>query len=201
MNATIQTTATLSKEVVEEIPERELVDILVFPNHSLYHKARKVTKEDRELVEELKEVMTHTLEHYQGLGLAANQIGAELSVLKFSWQGYEDFLINPKIIDTGEKQISEEGCLSFPMVVVEVERHFRINVRHDVWNEDTNDYVSQTTEFEGHASAIIQHEIDHLNGIVFIKYLSDLKRSMVTSKMKKLKRRVKKFKKMMEQFA
>jgi len=198
----IKTTANqeFKKQEVEEVPTRELVDVLVFPDSHLYRKTKRVTKEDKESVEILKEVMTHTLDHYDGFGLAANQIGPNLSVLRFRYEGHEGFLINPEIVETKGTQVSEEGCLSFPQVMIEVERYWEIKVKHDVWNEKTNNYISQVTKFNKEISAIIQHEIDHLNGIVFIKYLSDLKRKMVTSKMKKMKRKVRKFKKMMEQF-
>jgi peptide deformylase len=93
-------------------------------------------------------------------------------------------LVNPEILWTSDETVtSEEGCLSIPDVYDDVVRPARVGLR---WTG--LDGLAREREFEDRWAVCAQHELDHLNGRLFIDYLSGVKRAMITSKMKKLKR-------------
>lgn len=166
-------------------------DILIHPDPRLKKvcdPVPEVTDPIRQLVEEMLETM------YQapGIGLAAPQIGVNARVLVMDCAKREDdrnsaepmCLINPEITwqaDTLEEH--EEGCLSIPDVYANVTRPSAVSVR---FLDQMGDEQERT--FDGIWGVCVQHEIDHLNGKLFIDYLSPMRRRMITSKMQKLKR-------------
>ncbi|MGH1378619.1 MAG: peptide deformylase [Alphaproteobacteria bacterium] len=126
-----------------------------------------------------------------GIGLAANQVNMLNRVLVMDLSSREDdeepnpiCMANPEIIyESEEMSVREEGCLSIPRQYAEVERPAIVRVKY-------LDYHGKESELEaeGLLSHCVQHEIDHLNGVLFIDYLSSLKRNMILKKVNKLKK-------------
>lgn len=145
----------------------------------------QVDEHHRELIREMYEVMYSS----NGVGLAAPQIGLNLRIFVLDAGSREDekkpiTIINPKILSLGEEIVSyEEGCLSFPEHFAEIDRPEKIDI--EFLDENNN---KKSLKFVGFESRIIQHEIDHLNGILFVDYLSRLKRDVILRKMKKYKK-------------
>ena len=145
----------------------------------------QVDEHHRELIKEMYEVMYSS----NGVGLAAPQIGLNLRIFVLDAGSREDekkpiTIINPKILSLGEEIVSyEEGCLSFPEHFAEIDRPEKIDI--EFLDENNN---KKSLKFVGFESRIIQHEIDHLNGILFVDYLSRLKRDVILRKMKKYKK-------------
>ena len=140
----------------------------------------------------LSQDMLDTMYNAPGIGLAAPQIGVNARLLVMDCAKRDDeaappepmVLINPQIVQSSEELSEyEEGCLSIPDVYAQVTRPKDVRVSY--LDQDGN---PQERDFEGIWSVCVQHEIDHLNGKLFIDYLSPMRRSMITSKMKKLKR-------------
>jgi peptide deformylase len=134
--------------------------------------------------------MLETMYDAPGIGLAAPQIGVLDRIIVMDCVKDEDespkpmVLINPEIIAASdETNVYEEGCLSIPDQFAEVTRPKQVQVR---WM-DLNG-AEQVQEFDGLWSTCVQHEIDHLNGKLFIDYLGAMKRQLITRKMQKLKR-------------
>lgn len=139
----------------------------------LRKKTKRLTKVNDKTVE-LVSNMFYTMHKASGIGLAAPQVGIDLAltVIDISMiEGEEDkkplMLINPRIIDSHGEVIIEEGCLSIPTVRAEVERPEKIFVEYQ--DLDLNHL---TIELDGIMSRVAQHEIDHLNGVLFIDHLS-----------------------------
>ncbi len=134
----------------------------------------------RQLVDDLFETMRAA----KGVGLAANQIGVARRVAVVDI-GEEDppplVLINPVIVERGDDEdTAEEGCLSIPEIFGDVTRSARIVV--EALDQDGN---RARVEARGYKARAIQHEIDHLDGILFLDHLSAVKRSLLLSKWKK----------------
>lgn len=134
--------------------------------------------------------MLETMYDAPGIGLAAPQIGVMNRMLVMDCVKEEDdapkpmVLINPEIIaSSDETSVYEEGCLSIPDQYAEVTRPAEVEVR---WM--TLDGGEASEVFTGLWATCVQHEIDHLNGKLFIDYLKPMKRQMITRKMQKLKR-------------
>lgn len=121
-----------------------------------------------------------------GIGLAAIQVGVprRILVIDVSREGEEkqpQVFINPKIVKSSdERSVYEEGCLSIPDYYAEVERPATVSVEYL-----DRDGKAQTVEADGLLATCLQHEIDHLNGVLFIDYISRLKREMVIKKFTK----------------
>ncbi|NEZ04461.1 peptide deformylase [Wenzhouxiangella sp. XN201] len=161
------------------------LNILEFPDPRLRRVARPVeTVGERE--RQLAEDMLETMYEARGIGLAATQVneGIRLVVMDLSEERDEPrVFINPEIVERDGSQTCEEGCLSVPGVYAEVERAEKITVRSlDLDGE------SRELEADGLLAVCIQHEIDHLDGKVFIDYLSPLKRRMVEKRLRKQQR-------------
>ena len=163
--------------------------ILIHPESKL----RKVSLEVKDLsgrLINLADDMLQTMYDAPGIGLAAPQIGLLVRLIVIDCNKKDDLvqspiqMFNPEIIETSdEKNIQEEGCLSIPNQFGEVERPSKITVR---WiDRDGNE---KQESFDGLWATCIQHEIDHLDGKLFIDYLSPLRRQLITRKMKKFKR-------------
>jgi peptide deformylase len=139
----------------------------------LRKKTKRLTKIDDKIVE-LVGNMFYTMHKASGIGLAAPQVGIDLAltVIDISMiEGEEDkkplTLINPKITDSHGSVIMEEGCLSIPSIRADVERPEKIFVQYQ--DLDLNPV---TIELEGILGRVAQHEIDHLNGVLFLEHLS-----------------------------
>ena len=159
--------------------------ILTYPNPLLREKARPVVTFDTPL-KQLVEDMAETMYNAPGIGLAATQIGEkiQLIVVDISKEKTEkDFipLVNPKIISSEGRQIDEEGCLSVPELTSNVKRFKKVIVTY----QDINGEAAEITA-EDRFAVVLQHEIDHLNGILFIDHLSPLKRQLYKKKVKKM---------------
>ena len=163
--------------------------ILIHPDPRLKAIAEPIVNIDDE-TRRLASDMLETMYVAPGIGLAAPQVGIGQRLLVMDCIKDEDaeprpmVLINPAVCWASEElNVYEEGCLSIPEQYAEVERPAEVEV---TW---TGLYGSEMTErFGGVWATCIQHEIDHLNGILFIDYLKPLKRQMITRKMVKLKR-------------
>ncbi|MFN7223425.1 MAG: peptide deformylase [Paracoccaceae bacterium] len=161
--------------------------ILIHPDPRLKKPCDLVSEFDGEL-RKLADDMFETMYDAPGIGLAAPQIGVmkQLLVMDCIKDGPARpmALINPRVVWSSEDLSSyEEGCLSIPDQYAEVQRPAEVRVE---WQ--ALDGSPQEEHFSGLWATCVQHEIDHLNGKLFIDYLGPLKRQMITRKMEKLKR-------------
>lgn len=162
--------------------------ILIHPDPRLKKLCDDVEVVDDDL-RRLIDDMLETMYDAPGVGLAAPQIGVIRRVFVMDCAEQDAApepmaLINPKIVWSSEdERVHEEGCLSIPDIYADVTRPDRVRVR---WT--ACDGAACEGEFDGLAATCAQHEIDHLDGKLFIDYLGTVKRQMITAKMKKLKR-------------
>ena len=113
----------------------------------------------------------------KGVGLAANQVGVLRRVAVIDAEGFRHVLINPVVLETSGKDTAEEGCLSIPEIYADVTRPARVVV------EATDREGSRVRiEAEGLPARAIQHEIDHLDGILFLDHLGPMKRRMLLNR-------------------
>ncbi len=165
--------------------EPALLEILIAPHKSLKTKARPVGPEDWDQVRALVPRMFATMYKAPGIGLAATQVNVLLRVavvdLMPDNQCAPLTLINPEILAVSETWTTrEEGCLSLPNQYADVSRPSEVRVGFlDL------DGKRQELQAEGLLAACIQHEIDHLDGILFVDHLSILKRNMIMRKLAK----------------
>lgn len=163
--------------------------ILIAPHPILNKKAEAVEHIDDDILTLLDD-MKDTLDEATGIGLAAPQIGVSKRVVIIEIENEDTNtglleLINPEILETSQEQSPyEEGCLSFPGQYTEIIRPSRVKIRY---LDRTG--ATQILEADGLLATCIQHEIDHLDGITFVKHVSRLKRDMI---MRRLKRSLKK---------
>ena len=164
--------------------------ILTEPNELLRQKSLPVDKVDAEL-QNLMNDMLDTMYAAPGIGLAAIQVGVPKRVIVLDIAPKDKpnnpmFFVNPEIIETS-RNIStyEEGCLSVPGQFAEINRPEKCHIKY-------LDYYGQPKELraEGMLATCIQHEIDHLEGILFIDYLSKLKKSMIVKKLSRQKKQI-----------
>lgn len=129
--------------------------------------------------------MTDTMEAAGGLGLAANQIGRNLSVCICKINDTLVPMVNPEIIEaTGNDEISEEGCLSLPDVIVRVLRKETVKVKFI----DPTNWIETEMVIDFPYSVVPQHEIDHLNGKLIIDYMTPMQRDLARTKLKRIAR-------------
>ena len=167
-----------------------LRQILTEPNKILREKSLSVETVDENL-QKLMNDMLETMYAAPGIGLAAIQIGIPKRVIVLdiaSKDGPKNpmFFINPEIIENSDNNLTyEEGCLSVPGQFAEIDRPDKCHIKY-------LDYYGQPKEVkaEGMLATCIQHEIDHLEGILFIDYLSKLKKSMIIKKLSKQKKAI-----------
>ena len=163
--------------------------ILFVPNPILRQKAKtltKITAEDLDISKRMIDIMIKS----PGVGLAANQIGILKKIITINIRGDEDeknkiySLFNPKILNYSKKKIfMEEGCLSLPKQYAEIERSTDITLEYT--NYKNEKIVEKKNGFE---ARVLQHEIDHLEGKLFVDYLSSLKRNIIIKRVIKLKK-------------
>ncbi len=156
--------------------------ILEYPNPRLRTKARPVDEVDDDL-RQLADDMLETMYAAPGIGLAATQVDVHIRMLVTDVtedQTEPRILINPEILEKEGAELSEEGCLSVPGIYEQVERARCIRVR--ARNRDGEEFEM---EAEGLLAVCIQHEIDHLEGKLFVDYLSELKRQRIRKKLER----------------
>lgn len=167
-----------------------LRSILIHPDPRLRKNAAPVRAVD-DAIRALARDMLETMYEAPGIGLAATQIGVMKQVFVMDCGTVDDapdpmVFLNPEILWLSEeRETSEEGCLSIPEVYEDVTRAARARLR---WM-DLDGHV-QEREFTDRPAVCVQHELDHLKGKLFIDYLSGVKRTMITSRMKKLKKEI-----------
>jgi peptide deformylase len=156
-----------------------------YGSNVLRKKAEWIKEVDGEVLSILRD-MKETMHAFSGVGLAGNQIGIPLRLITFIHpETKEDLaLLNPEIVARGEeKEIGEEGCLSIPEVYAKVERCQKVVVKG--LDERGREVL---LEAEGFLARILQHEIDHLDGILFVDHLSPSRRLLLGNKLKKIAR-------------
>ena len=159
--------------------------ILEFPDPRLRTKAKPVKAVDDQL-RQLIDDMFETMYDAPGIGLAATQVDVHrrLLVADVSSEKTEPWvLINPVIIEQDGVEVTEEGCLSVPGYYEEVERAEHIKVRYL-----DRDGKEQESEFDGLLAVCVQHEMDHLEGKLFVDYLSEAKRQRIRKRLEKDRR-------------
>jgi peptide deformylase len=158
-------------------------DIVIWPDKVLNTPTQPVTDFGPALTQLLEEMM-EACKKAEGIGIAANQVGVPL---RLAWVGREDGtffeIINPQVLEKSGTVTYEEGCLSVPGEWEKVKRHLKVRVRYQDRNQQWHE-----VEAEGRLAHVFQHEIDHLDGLVFVNHLSQLKRDLIRRKMVKEQR-------------
>lgn len=163
--------------------------IYTYPEPVLREETKPVTNFDADFAS-LTEDMAETMYDAPGIGLAAPQIGLAIKLIVVDTTPREEreneeartylVMANPEITETEESQVDEEGCLSLPELTSKVKRHRKITVKYqDVDGKECS------IEAEDRFAVVLQHEIDHLNGILFLDHISSLKRNFYKKKVKK----------------
>jgi len=179
---------TLPARNLMSAAQMAVLPILTLPDPVLRKKAKPVERIDAEL-RRLMDDMLATMYDAPGIGLAAPQVGVLRRLIVMDPAKDEApksplVMINPQILERSEEmRTHEEGCLSIPDFTAEIERPARTRVSYI-----DREVKKREAELEGIWSTLVQHEIDHLNGVLFIDYLSRLKRDMVVRKFTKQKR-------------
>ena len=165
-------------------------EIITVPNPVLKQEAQPVDKIDDNIRKQMDKMLA-AMYSAPGIGLAANQVGLlnRVLVMDISRSNEDEapdplHMVNPQIIhESEEMSVMDEGCLAVPKQFAEVERPAIVRVKY-------RDYDGKEVELEaeGLLSHCIQHEVDHLNGVLFIDYLSSLKRNMIIRKVQKLQK-------------
>lgn len=154
----------------------------------LRKKAKSVTKLNDEIIQLIMD-MFETMRSANGIGLAANQVGVLKRIITIDISEVEGMehvkplaLINPQVIERRDSWVMEEGCLSVPEIRDEIERSEKLKIKY----KDTN-FNDVELEVDGLFGRVILHEIDHLNGILFIDRLPPSKRKQHAEALKKIR--------------
>jgi peptide deformylase len=173
-------------EASDYVETMSIKPLIILPDPVLRQVSKSVERVDAPLLK-LADDMLETMYDAPGIGLAAIQVGEPLRMLVIDLAKEDEkpapqFFINPEIVESGEERsVYEEGCLSIPDYYAEVERPATVRVKYL-----DRDGKLQEIDAEGLLATCLQHEIDHLNGVLFIDHISKLKRDMVVKKFKKL---------------
>lgn len=164
--------------------EMSILDILVFGHPVLTQKAEEIKNIDENL-RRLADNMIYTMHAAPGIGLAAPQVNQSVRLITVDLSVGEEkdkiiILANPEILDSHGEAIMEEGCLSVPDINEKVVRPFHVAIKGVDLNGN-----EKILEAEGLLARVLCHEIDHLNGKLFIEHLSPLKKSMIKKKLRK----------------
>ena len=165
-------------------PQASSIDclpVLKYGNPILRNKVRTI--EDFTSIPRIVEQMFETMETEHGIGLAANQVGLDLNLMVIDTCNHEEggeayIFINAKVLQTEGETIMEEGCLSIPDIRAEIKRPETIILKYQ--DLEQTFYEKQ---FSGLISRVIQHELDHLKGKLFIDYLSQTKRMLINKRL------------------
>lgn len=163
-------------------------EIIIIPDPVLKQVAQPVENITAEIKKQFDH-MLQTMYDAPGIGLAANQVGLLNRVIVMDLADREEgeepnpyFMANPEIIwESEQRSVMQEGCLSIPKQYADVERPAEVRVRYVDYNGKQDELSAS-----GLLSHCVQHEIDHLNGVLFIDHLSSLKRNMLLKKMDKM---------------
>ena len=176
----------------------KVLEVIIFPHETLRKKANVVTTFDKSL-SDLASNMIETMYSYRGIGLAATQVNdlRRLFVLDVTWrepseeenkvEKNPEVFVNPELVDESGEIEYEEGCLSIPKVYGMVERSESIVVRYQDLKGNKHEAA-----FSGLKAICFQHELDHLNGVLFFDHLSTFKRRILLEKFQKLQLELKK---------
>lgn len=159
-----------------------VLQVLSYPDPRLRVKAAPVTQFDNALKQTIQDLYD-TMSEDQGCGLAATQVGVNLRifVMDLSREGTQPrCFINPEILETDGERTKEEGCLSFPGVYAKVTRPQSVLIRYLDEQGQAHDET-----FTDLGAACCQHEIQHLDGILYVDLLSPIKRTFLVKKLKK----------------
>lgn len=163
-------------------------DILTVPHPMLKEVSQPVDQVD-DALRELMDDMLQTMYAADGIGLAAIQVGVPKRIIVMDLAGRDEdpqprYFVNPVLSDPSDTlKPYEEGCLSVPTVYDAVERPDRIRIQYLDYDGNPRDEIA-----EGMFAVCIQHEMDHLEGVLFIDYLSRLKRTRAVQKVKKIEK-------------
>ena len=158
-----------------------MLTIVKYPNPVLRRKANSIHDIDEE-IRRLSDDMIETMYTDEGIGLAAPQVGVSKRLIVLDVGQGPMILINPEIVRLEEEQHTvEEGCLSLPGIRIDITRPTQIIVRGIDDQGETREIQA-----EGLIARVLQHEIDHLNGILIIDHASSIQRSLLKPKLKKL---------------
>jgi len=161
------------------------LDIINVPDPLLKTISTPVTKVDAD-IRRLLDDMLETMYAAPGIGLAAIQVAVAKRVIVLDTSAEEEeksplFLVNPEVVwESEDRSTYSEGCLSVPEHYADVERPASVRVKYLDYNNEVQEAL-----MDGLTATCVQHEIDHLDGIVFIDYLSRLKRNMIVKKVQK----------------
>ncbi len=162
-----------------------MFSVCLFGDPVLRKKAIPVNSFDDKLKSFVSE-MVETMVKEDGVGLAAPQVGESIRVVVIDSSGGEKdpyVLINPeKIFLSEETEVNEEGCLSLPGITLKVKRSIRVSVK--ALDQNGKEFIIENAE--GLLARALQHEIDHLDGIMIVDHVSALQRKMLSGKLKKL---------------
>lgn len=162
------------------------MDVLIYPDPILRHGGKPITEFGEEL-QGLADRMMEAMYVEGGVGLAAPQVGIEQKLLVLNPSGSKDdrtgelVICNPKIVRKKKKEFGEEGCLSFPGIQADVERAVEITVVYQDINGE-----EQSLKCDGWLARIVQHEIDHLEGVFFVDRLTSGEKLRVKSQLLEL---------------
>jgi len=173
-----------------------VLPLVISPDPRLKQVSKPVKKVDDEL-RAFMDDMLETMYEMHGIGLAAVQVGVLKRILVMDiehgsprYEGSESgnskplFLVNPEIIEESEeKNVYEEGCLSFPGQYAEVSRPKKVKIKYIDYHGN-----AQILEADDLVATCVQHEIDHLNGIVFVDHISKMKRDIILRRLRKRKK-------------
>ena len=165
-------------------------DIIIAPDPRLKKPCDPVDRVDAETSVLMRD-MLETMYAAPGVGLAAPQVGVHKRIIVVDAARGDDppapyLIANPEIVwSSDQTKVHEEGCLSLPQYYEDVVRPDQIRVRYTDENNKT-----QELEADGLLSVVIQHEMDHLDGVLFVDHISGLKRGMILRKLKKTKRQM-----------
>jgi len=171
-----------------------ILPIYLYGSQVLRTRAEDADLSDREGLLKLIADMIETMHHADGCGLAAPQVGISRRILVVDGndlsgrfpdlKGFHREMINPRFTFESEETCGyEEGCLSIPNIDAEITRPEKIRVRYV-----NTDFQEIEEEFEGFAARMIQHEMDHLDGILFTDHASPIRRKMLTGKLMNISR-------------
>lgn len=164
-----------------------ILPILQYPDERL-HKVAKKVEQINDVIRKLVRDMAETMYAAPGIGLAATQVDKHIQLIVMDISEAHDDLkvfINPELLDCQGEEENEEGCLSVPGIYEKVRRAERVTVRA----QDEHGKLF-TLEADGLLAICIQHEMDHLQGRVFVEHLSHLKQTRIRAKLKKQRREV-----------
>lgn len=166
--------------------------IVAYGDPILRAQAEEIEKEGPIDIKQLSKDMFETMQKASGVGLAAPQVGKSIRIFivdttPMEDEKYPDFkktFVNPEILEeSGEEWDFEEGCLSIPGIREDVTRYEKLTLRY--FDEDWNEHIES---YDGIAARIIQHEHDHLDGVLFTDYLNGFKRRLLKGKLNSISR-------------